>query len=162
MDIRKIKKIIEIIQRFDISEIEVSKNGESIRIKKMKNVQSQNIEINQSKTIKNISGEHKNDVFQDEKKGDLYVKKEREHVIRSPIIGTFYRSFHVDSKPLIRVGQHVKRGDVLCVIESMKIMNQIRSDQFGTVKEILLKDGDIVEFNTPLMILEIGDTQENV
>jgi acetyl-CoA carboxylase biotin carboxyl carrier protein len=76
------------------------------------------------------------------------------HAVKSPMVGTFYRSPSPGSKPFIEVGQQVSVGDTLCIIEAMKILNQIESDKAGTVKKILVENGQPVEYNQPLFIIE--------
>ncbi|MBE7419224.1 MAG: acetyl-CoA carboxylase biotin carboxyl carrier protein [Ideonella sp.] len=76
------------------------------------------------------------------------------HVIRSPMVGTFYRSSSPGSKPLVEVGQEVKEGDPICIIEAMKIMNEIDADKAGTVTKILVENGQAVEFDQPLLVIE--------
>lgn len=76
------------------------------------------------------------------------------HVVRSPMVGTFYRSPSPDAKAFIEVGKQVNVGDTLCIVEAMKMMNQIEADKAGVVKAILLKDGDAVEFDEPLVVIE--------
>ncbi|ARC54037.1 acetyl-CoA carboxylase biotin carboxyl carrier protein [Candidatus Riesia pediculicola] len=156
MDIRKIEKIIELVQKFSISEIEISKNGELIKIKRTKeSIKTEDLKIKRLKKIEKEKEEIERKTLQNRKQNNIPKRDHKEHIIRSPIVGTFYRSLHIDSDPLVRVGQKIKKGDILCIIESMKIMNQIKSNQSGTIKEILTKDGDVVEFDTPLMILKL-------
>ena len=76
------------------------------------------------------------------------------HVIRSPMVGTFYRSSSPGAKPLVEVGQAVKEGDPICIIEAMKIMNEIDADKAGTVAKILAENGQAVEFDQPLLVIE--------
>jgi acetyl-CoA carboxylase biotin carboxyl carrier protein len=76
------------------------------------------------------------------------------HVIRSPMVGTFYRSSSPGAKPLVEVGQAVKEGDPICIIEAMKIMNEIDADRAGTITKILVENGQAVEFDQPLLVIE--------
>ncbi|HSW27028.1 MAG TPA: acetyl-CoA carboxylase biotin carboxyl carrier protein [Burkholderiaceae bacterium] len=76
------------------------------------------------------------------------------HVIRSPMVGTFYRSSSPGAKPLVEVGQTVKEGDPICIIEAMKIMNEIDADRDGTVTKVLVENGQAVEFDQPLLVIE--------
>jgi len=82
------------------------------------------------------------------------VPAETGHVIRSPMVGTFYRSSSPGAKPLVEVGQEVKEGDPICIIEAMKIMNEIDADKAGTVTKILVENGQAVEFDQPLLVIE--------
>ena len=76
------------------------------------------------------------------------------HVIRSPMVGTFYRSSSPGAKPLVEIGQAVKEGDPICIIEAMKIMNEIDADRAGTITKILVENGQAVEFDQPLLVIE--------
>ena len=76
------------------------------------------------------------------------------HVIRSPMVGTFYRSSSPGAKPLVEVGQTVKEGDPICIIEAMKIMNEIDADNAGTITKILVENGQAVEFDQPLLVID--------
>ena len=76
------------------------------------------------------------------------------HQVRSPMVGTFYRSPSPEAKPFVEVGQTVKVGDPLCIVEAMKMMNQIEADKAGVVKAILLQNGDAIEFDEPLVVIE--------
>ena len=82
------------------------------------------------------------------------VAPETGHVIRSPMVGTFYRSSSPGGKPLVEVGQTVKEGDPICIIEAMKIMNEIDADKDGTITKILVENGQAVEFDQPLLVIE--------
>ncbi|WP_236729487.1 acetyl-CoA carboxylase biotin carboxyl carrier protein, partial [Aeromonas caviae] len=76
------------------------------------------------------------------------------HLMRSPMVGSFYRSSSPEAKPFVEVGQHVNVGDTLCIVEAMKMMNQIESDKAGVIKAILVENGQAVEFDEPLFIIE--------
>ena len=81
------------------------------------------------------------------------LKEEKSNTVNSPMVGTFYASASPESKPFVTIGQSVKKGDTLCILEAMKMMNQIESDTEGTVRDILVKDGDPVEFDQPLFTI---------
>ena len=82
------------------------------------------------------------------------VVPETGHVVRSPMVGTFYRASAPGAKPLVEVGQEVKEGDPICIIEAMKIMNEIDADKAGTVTKVLAENGQAVEFDQPLLVIE--------
>ncbi|HEX6019058.1 MAG TPA: acetyl-CoA carboxylase biotin carboxyl carrier protein [Burkholderiaceae bacterium] len=82
------------------------------------------------------------------------VPPETGHVIRSPMVGTFYRASSPGGKPLVEIGQAVKEGDPICIIEAMKIMNEIDADKAGTVTKILVENGQAIEFDQPLVVIE--------
>lgn len=144
MNILKIKKLIEIIEKSNISKIRISKNKETISITRkiiFKNYNNKRNAFKNNKINKNTENKIKQ-------------KTKKQHIIKSPLVGTFYRSSSPGLKPLIEKGQKIQSGDPLCIIESMKIMNQIESDITGIIKSILVQNGKPVEFNEPLIIIE--------
>jgi len=150
MDIRKIKKLIELLDKSDISELEVKKDKESIRISRStvrssyRMMQQDYIPTKQKKSIMtSVSTD-----------SEITLTKTDSHIIRSPMVGTFYRMASPNSKPFIEVGQKVNIGDIICIVEAMKMMNQIESDKNGIVTAILLDNGQPVEFDEPLIIIE--------
>ena len=144
MDIRKIKKLIEMLQESDLKEIEVSQGDESVRILRDRFVQTNgNTIIQQSE----VSGA-KSEIQQ-----KIETSKAEGNVITSPIVGTFYRKPSPDKDPFIRVGDTVEKGDVLCIIEAMKMMNEIKSDFSGKIVSINLEDGEPVEFGQSIITI---------
>ena len=135
MDIRKIKKLIEMLQESDLREIEVSQGDESVRILRDNNYSEKNISVINTPELKNIN------VTPEIIEGNF---------ITSPIVGTFYRKPSPDKDPFIKVGDVIEKGQVLCIIEAMKILNEIESDKEGTIKKILIENGQPVEFGQPL------------
>ena len=138
MDIRKIKTLIEMLEASNLNEIEVSQGEESVRISKssgeIKVLQDSNIGINnESQSINKID----NNQIENEIKGNQ---------VTSPIVGTFYRKPSPDKEPFVKVGDIVNKGDVLCIIEAMKMMNEIKSEFDGKISSIEVDDGQQVEF----------------
>ena len=144
MDIRKIKKLIEMLQESDLKEIEVSQGDESVKIVRDRSVQANRNNIIQQPEV--FSAEPQ---IQQE----IEISKTEGNVITSPIVGTFYRKPSPDKDPFIRVGDTVEKGDVLCIIEAMKMMNEIKSEFSGTVTAIKVDDGEPVEFDQQLIIV---------
>lgn len=156
MDIRKIKKLIELVEASGIMELEISEGEESVRINRgvatptavqysvpvQPNVQAA-VAAPASPTASAPSAPVA--AVTDEVSG---------HIIRSPMVGTFYRSPSPEAKPFVEVGQSVKVGDALCIVEAMKMMNRIEADKAGVVKAILINDGVAVEFDEKLIIIE--------
>jgi len=152
MDIRKIKKLIELITESDVEEIEIKEGEESIRINRRKQVIStstaptymtdQPVSINQH-TIESHTINPQIDI-------QPAVKI---NSINSPMVGTFYRAPSPESAPFIEVGQSVKKGDVICIIEAMKMMNQIEADRSGVIESIDVEDGQPIEFDQALFTL---------
>ena len=144
MDIRKIKKLIEMLQESDLKEIEVSQGDESVKIVRDRSVQANRNNIIQQPEV--FSAEPQ---IQQE----IETSKTQGNVITSPIVGTFYRKPSPDKDPFIRVGDTVQKGDVLCIIEAMKMMNEIKSDFSGKVISIDLEDGQPVEYGQSIITI---------
>ena len=146
MDIRKIKTLIEMLEASNLNEIEVSQGEESVRISKssgeIKVLQDSNIGINnESKSINKIDDNQ----IENEIKGNQ---------VTSPIVGTFYRKPSPDKEPFVKVGDIVNKGDVLCIIEAMKMMNEIKSEFDGKISSIEVDDGQPVEFGQTIIVIE--------
>ena len=146
MDIRKIKTLIEMLEASNLNEIEVSQGEESVRISKssgeVKVLQDSNIGINNgSKSINKIDDNQ----IENEIKGNQ---------VTSPIVGTFYRKPSPDKEPFVKVGDIVNKGDVLCIIEAMKMMNEIKSEFDGKISSIEVDDGQPVEFGQTIIVIE--------
>ncbi|MEL0207444.1 MAG: acetyl-CoA carboxylase biotin carboxyl carrier protein [Gammaproteobacteria bacterium] len=143
MDIRKIKKLIEMLQDSDLTEIEVKEGEESVRIARGN---SRNIEATPAPIIHSSASSpvEKNEVSLD-KSGSI---------IKSPIVGTFYRKPSPDKPPFIEIGSNVNAGDVVCIVEAMKMMNEIKSEFTGKVSAINIEDGEPVEFDQSLIVID--------
>ena len=144
MDIRKIKKLIEMLQESDLKEIEVSQGDESVRILRDRFVQTNGNKIIQQPEVFSAEPEIQQ---------KIETSKAEGNVITSPIVGTFYRKPSPDKDPFIRVGDTVEKGDVLCIIEAMKMMNEIKSDFSGKVVSIDVEDGKPVEFGQSIITI---------
>lgn len=144
MDIRKIKKLIEMLQESDLKEIEVSQGDESVRILRDRFVQTNGNKIIQQPEVFSAEPEIQQ---------KIETSKAEGNVITSPIVGTFYRKPSPDKDPFIRVGDTVEKGDVLCIIEAMKMMNEIKSDFSGKIVSIDLEDGAPVEFGQSIITI---------
>ena len=144
MDIRKIKKLIELVQESGINELEISEGEESVRICRGSVVAAAPlmaaplapvaapVAVLAEAAAPVVSG----------------------HEVRSPMVGTFYASASPEAPIFVEVGQHVNAGDTLCIIEAMKMMNQIEADKSGVIKAILVQNEDAIEFDQPLFIIE--------
>lgn len=144
MDIRKIKKLIEMLQESDLKEIEVSQGDESVRI-----LRSGLNETGANKVIQQT------EVYSAEPNIEQKIepKKIEGNIITSPIVGTFYRKPSPDKDPFIKVGDSVEQGDVLCIIEAMKMMNEIKSEFSGKVLSINVENAEPVEYGQSLFEL---------
>ncbi|NHB93016.1 acetyl-CoA carboxylase biotin carboxyl carrier protein [Photorhabdus cinerea] len=156
MDIRKIKKLIELVEESGISELEISEGEESVRISRALAPQSfpaaqQYIPVQaQQPALANA-------VAPSQALPETISERSAEisgHIVRSPMVGTFYRTPSPDAKPFIEIGQRINVGDTLCIVEAMKMMNQIEADKAGVVKAILVENGQPVEFDEPLVVIE--------
>jgi acetyl-CoA carboxylase biotin carboxyl carrier protein len=150
MDIRKVKKLLELLEESDVAEIEIHEGEESVRISRynvmpasmsMPAMMPQSAAAPQTDTASAVAAPEA-------------APEIEGHVLRSPMVGTFYRSPSPGSKAFVEVGQQVSAGDTLCIIEAMKILNQIESDKSGVVKKILVENGEPVEYNEPLFIID--------
>jgi acetyl-CoA carboxylase biotin carboxyl carrier protein len=150
MDIRKVKKLIELLEESDIAEIEIHEGEESVRISRHGTVAMPAMMPQAPMAMPQASAAAPSTATAGEEVSDEIVG----HAVRSPMVGTFYRSPSPGSKPFVEVGQQVTAGDTLCIIEAMKILNQIESDKSGTVKQILVENGEPVEYNEPLFIID--------
>ena len=143
MDIRKIKKLIEMLQESDLTEIEVQEGEESVRIVRGSN---QSFEVNTT-PISHHS-------IETPVKNNEVLANESGSLIKSPIVGTFYRKPAPDKPPFVDIGSHVNAGDVVCIVEAMKMMNEIKSEYTGKVSSINVEDGEPVEFDQSLIVID--------
>jgi acetyl-CoA carboxylase biotin carboxyl carrier protein len=153
MDIRKVKKLIELLEESGISELEISEGEESVRISRHPRMAMQAPMAVGSPvvhaapptavaaaTAATAAGEHR--------------PRNDDHTVTSPMVGTYYSAASPGAKSFVEIGTEIKVGQILCIIEAMKMMNQIESDKAGRVTAILAKNGEPVEFGQPLFIIE--------
>lgn len=144
MNYEDIKKLIEDMGNSKLTEINIDfPDGTRIGMKKDKELQI--IERTTSQIVQSQPVVEKT-----EKKQESETKEEQGNIVKSPMVGTFYLRPDPNSAPYVEVGKTVKKGDVLCIIEAMKLMNEIESEFDGTIAEILVKDGEMVEYGKPL------------
>ena len=154
MDLRKIKRLMELLEESGIAEIEVKEGEESIKLSRntqaVQNIINPPVETNQTITaIDNV----KDTAVTDDKK-DKSKELPDGDIITSPMVGTFYRSASPESKPFVEKGQKVSKGDTLCILEAMKMMNQVNAETGGTIIDILVDDAEPVEFGQPLFVIK--------
>ncbi|EEL7576132.1 acetyl-CoA carboxylase biotin carboxyl carrier protein [Salmonella enterica subsp. enterica serovar Rissen] len=156
MDIRKIKKLIELVEESGISELEISEGEVSVRISRTTAnagfpvmQQAYAAPMMQQPALSNAVAPAATPAMEAPAAAEISG-----HIVRSPMVGTFYRTPSPDAKAFIEVGQKVNVGDTLCIVEAMKMMNQIEADKAGTVKAILVESGQPVEFDEPLVVIE--------
>ncbi|MEZ2584075.1 acetyl-CoA carboxylase biotin carboxyl carrier protein [Kluyvera intermedia] len=152
MDIRKIKKLIELVEESGINELEISEGEESVRISR--SAPNTGYPVMQQAYAAPVM-QAQAPVAAAPAAAEAPAKAEISgHIVRSPMVGTFYRTPGPDAKAFVEVGQKVNVGDTLCIVEAMKMMNQIEADKSGTVKAILVESGQPVEFDEPLVVIE--------
>lgn len=146
MDLRKIKKLIELVQESDIAELAITEGEESIRITRYSSMPA-NMQSQQTlprARVTPLSEQAKQTGISPSTEGFVQV---------SPMVGTFYAAAELDDVPLVKVGQRVSQGEVICIIEAMRMMNPIQAERDGVVSAIWAKDGDEVAFDQPLFTL---------
>ncbi len=156
MDIRKVKKLIELLEESGIAEIEIKEGEEAVRISRMptggvvKHVQPMvhaappAAAATPAAPVTAIAAGAP----------AAPPRRANEHVVAAPMVGTFYAAASPGAKPFVEIGSEVKEGQVLCIIEAMKMMNQIESDKAGKITAIMATNGDPVEFGQPLFVIE--------
>ena len=147
MDIRKVKKLMELLEKSGMAEIEIKEGEESVKISRYGNapLAATSFSPQPALTPSQVDSTIRAVDNGSEISGNL---------ISSPMVGTYYSAPSPSAKPFVTVGQHVNKGDTVGIIEAMKIMNQIESDQSGTVVGILVKDGEAVEFGQALIVIQ--------
>ena len=149
MDIRKVKKLIELIEASGVAEIEIREGEESVRISRHPPMATSTTPIVIPSSTAQLSTSPSPSLTASERANAI-----KGHIIHSPMVGTFYRAASPSSKPFVEEGQFVGEGDTLCVIEAMKILNQITADKAGVVTRILVDNGAPVEYGEPLFVIE--------
>lgn len=153
MDLRKIKKLIDLVQESDIEELEISEGEESVRISRRRQV----VAAPAAMTYAPAPAAQAPAAVEDSPKGTApaaVVPATQGYIQRSPMVGTYYSAPSPNATAFVDVGQTVKAGDTVCIIEAMKMMNQIESDKSGRVTAVLAKNGEPVEFGQPLFMIE--------
>ncbi|MGF1683562.1 acetyl-CoA carboxylase biotin carboxyl carrier protein [Photobacterium minamisatsumaniensis] len=151
MDIRKIKKLIELVEESGIAELEISEGEESVRISRAVPPAAVPVQYAPAPVAAPVAAPVEAPAAM---AAPAAPAAPAGHQVLSPMVGSFYRAPSPEAKAFVEVGQSVNVGDTLCIVEAMKMMNQIESDKAGTVVAILAEDGDAVEFDQPLVIIE--------
>lgn len=161
MDIRKVKKLIELLEESGIDELEITEGEESVRIARHRQVANTQVYATAPAPMPIAASVPAAPVATatstiDPTQGPAPAAVEpatRGFVQRSPMVGTFYRSASPGAPAFVEVGQTIKKGDVICIVEAMKMMNQIEADQGGVIESILVDNGQAVEFDQPLITI---------
>jgi acetyl-CoA carboxylase biotin carboxyl carrier protein len=153
MDLRKLKKLIDLVQESGIAELEITEGEEKVKI-----VKGGTVSVSAAPSVAAAVPSEARPAAPAAAATPAPAAAEAPagqegHVVKAPMVGTFYRSSSPDAKPFVEVGQAVKEGDTICIIEAMKLMNEIESDAAGTIKAILVENGQPVEYGQPLFIL---------
>ncbi len=152
MDIRKVKKLIELIEESDIAEIEIHEGEESVRISRASAIAPTVVAAAPVAAAATAApAAAPTAISAEEAKAEEAISG---YSVTSPMVGTFYRSPSPNSKSFVEEGQKVSKGDTLCIIEAMKILNQIEADRGGIIKRILVENGQPVEYNQPIFIID--------
>jgi len=151
MDIRKVKKLMELLEQSGMAEIEIVEGEESVRISRYGDAP---VAAPVAMAAPVVSAPVVSAPVVSEPTTTEAPATVNGHPITSPMVGTFYGSPSPTSDAFVSIGQHVNQGDTICIVEAMKIMNQIEADQSGTVTEILCKDGEAVEFGQTLVVIQ--------
>lgn len=152
MDIRKIKKLIELVEESGITELEVQEEEGTVRISRAAPAVSPAAIQYAAAPVAPVAAPAA--APEATAPAEAPAAEISGHQVRSPMVGTFYRSPSPEAKAFVEVGQTVKVGDALCIVEAMKMMNRIEADKAGVVKAILVNDGEAVEFDQPLIVIE--------
>lgn len=142
MELEEIKELIELLKETDITEIQIEKDGTKVKVKRQKILPPIEIPMQRTQTL------------QEKIIAEAEEESQRLVTITSPIVGTFFRSPTPDANPFVEVGSTVSKSQVLCIVEAMKLMNEIESDVDGIVMKILVENGQPVEYGEPLFLIE--------
>jgi acetyl-CoA carboxylase biotin carboxyl carrier protein len=153
MDIRKVKKLIELLEQSDVAEIEIHEGEESVRISRQGNTPQPLIMSAPSALVSAATAPSPAAATVADTSTPPREDEPEEDLVRSPMVGTFYRAPSPGSRPFVEEGEQVKVGDTLCIIEAMKILNQIECEKAGTVKRVMVENGQPVEYNQPLFVI---------
>ena len=152
MDLRKLKKLIDLVEESGISELELTEGEEKVRISRQgQPFFQQPHQFHIPQQVSPVMSENK--IATNESSAAL-PQVDEGHIQSSPMVGTFYRSSSPESAPYVEIGSTVKKGDTLCIIEAMKLLNEMEADRDGVIKKIMVENAQPVEFGEPLFIIE--------
>jgi acetyl-CoA carboxylase biotin carboxyl carrier protein len=151
MDLRKLKTLIDLVQQSGIAELEITEGEEKVRISRFGAAGAQTVAP--QNVVLPVAAMPAAEPPEPAAEAETPAVAEG-HAVKSPMVGTFYRSSAPGSKPFVEVGQVVKAGETVCIIEAMKLLNEIESDRDGVIKAILVENGQPVEYGQPLFLME--------
>ena len=153
MDIRKVKKLIEMLEASAIDEIEIHEDKDSVRVSRNRHASAQTPAATPARDIQ-VTGQHSPVITETSMATEAPEAEEpEENIVRSPMVGIFYEAQSPGKPSFVELGQSVQKGDVLCIIEAMKIMNQVESEKAGVVSRIMAANGEPVEYGQPLFYI---------
>jgi acetyl-CoA carboxylase biotin carboxyl carrier protein len=153
MDLRKLKTLIDLVENSGIAELEIQEGEERVRITRALSPKQQAAMLQATTAAPMAPPPVAPPAGATPAPAELPPAEPEGHLVKSPMVGTFYRSASPGGKAFVEVGDTVQAGDTLCIIEAMKLMNEIESDQSGVVKEILVENGQPVEFGQPMVVI---------
>ena len=151
MDLRKLKKLIDLVEESGISELEITEGEEKVRISRA--LMPSQAMFNQAPAHYMATSQAASHITSVPVAAAPVVAEVEGHIVKSPMVGTFYRSSSPDSKAFVDVGSKVVVGETLCIIEAMKLLNEIECDFTGVIKKILVENGQPVEYGEPLFVI---------
>jgi len=151
MDLRKLKKLIDLVQESGIAELEITEGEEKVRINRVGSPGHPGM-MAIPQALAPVAAAPAAAALTAPAAGEAPAEPEG-HIVKSPMVGTFYRSSAPGSKPFVEIGQNINAGETLCIIEAMKLLNEIEADQSGVVKKVLVENGQPVEYGQPLFII---------
>lgn len=151
MDLRKLKKLIDLVQESGIAELEITEGEEKVRINRVGSPGHAGM-MTVPQVLTPMAAGPTPAVIAAPAAAEAPAEPEG-HLVKSPMVGTFYRSAAPGSKPFVEIGQSINAGETLCIIEAMKLLNEIEADQSGVVKKALVENGQPVEYGQPLFII---------
>jgi len=151
VDIRKIKKLIELLENSSLTELEIHEGEESVKLSRQQSIMT-NANILQPQVAHQVAAVQ-TPLAESANESNTTTAVEDGNIQRSPMVGTFYNASSPEAEPFVKVGQKVKEGDTLCIVEAMKMFNQIESEFTGIVTKVLVENGQPIEFDEPLYVI---------
>ena len=151
MDLRKLKKLIDLVEESGIAELEITEGEEKVRISRNSSAKAPATAVVTPATAASPTAPGAGAAAV--ASGEAGARQPEGHVLKSPMVGTYYRAPTPGAKPFVEVGQTVNAGDTVCIIEAMKLLNEIEADHAGVIKAILVENGQPVEYGHPLMVI---------
>ncbi|HEU5282429.1 MAG TPA: acetyl-CoA carboxylase biotin carboxyl carrier protein [Burkholderiales bacterium] len=152
MDLRKLKKLIDLVQESGIAELEITEGEEKVRISRVGQAAAGFVSMPGAAPVAPPAAQPA-PAAAGAAAPPAAEEKVEGHIVKSPMVGTFYRSPSPGAKPFVEVGDKVGPGDTLCIIEAMKLLNEIEADHGGTIKEVYVENGQPVEYGEPLFLI---------